>query len=264
MSLSLFEYSGQQVRTVLINDEPWFVASDVASVLGYSATAAMTRSMDEDEKGVQILHTPGGDQQVTVISEPGLYDAILRSRVPAAANFKRWVKHDVLPTLRKTGRYGSDAAMLAQLPSSELLMIAAQAAKKAEEAEARAEVAETQVRELAPAAQAWHDIAGADGSWAAREAAQMLCNAGVMIGQNRLLSALDGLGWTFHQGGQRHIKQATIESNLLTYRAYAPRYKPTGERLQVAPQIRVTGKGLDRLVRELANTPALAVVSGGA
>lgn len=117
----------------------------------------------------------------------------------------------------------------------------------------RAETAETQVKELEPAARAWQDIAGAEGSWAAREAAQMLCGAGVMIGQNRLLAALDTLGWTFHQGGQRHIKQNALEQKLLVARAYAPRYKPNGERLQVAPQIRITGKGLDRLLRELGD-----------
>lgn len=116
---------------------------------------------------------------------------------------------------------------------------------------ARAETAETKVVELTPAAQAWHDIASAQGSFAAREAAQMLCNAGVMIGQNRLLAALDNLGWTFHQGGQRHIKQGAREQGLLEPRIYPPRYKPSGERMQVAPQIRITGKGLDRLLGEL-------------
>jgi DNA-damage-inducible protein D len=116
---------------------------------------------------------------------------------------------------------------------------------------ARAETAETKVEELTPAAQAWKDIASGAGSFAAREAAQMLCNVGVMIGQNRLLAKLDSLGWTFHQGGQRHIKQGAREQGLLEPRIYPPRYKPSGERLQVAPQIRITGKGLDRLLGEL-------------
>ncbi len=73
MTLDVFTYADQQVRTVLIDGEPWFVAADVARILGYSATEAMTRSMDDDEKGLQVLHTPGGDQRVTVVSEPGLY-----------------------------------------------------------------------------------------------------------------------------------------------------------------------------------------------
>lgn len=104
-ALDVFEYAGQRVRTVLVDGEPWFVAADVARVLGYSATEAMTRSMDADEKGMQNLQTPGGVQSVTVISEPGLYEAIFRSRIPAAQDFKRWVKHEVLPQIRRTGQF---------------------------------------------------------------------------------------------------------------------------------------------------------------
>jgi hypothetical protein len=105
--------------------------------------------------------------------------------------------------------------------------------------------------ELAPAAKAWHDIAGAEGSWSVGDSAQMLCSAGIMTGRTRLFAQLDELGWTYMQGNERHIKQWAREQELLVLRAYAPRYKPNGERIQMQPQIRITGKGLDRLVREL-------------
>lgn len=133
-ALDIFQYAGQQVRMVLIDGDPWFVASDVARVLGYSATEAMTRSMDADEKGMQVLHTPGGSQSVSVISEPGLYEAIFRSRVPAAQDFKRWVKHEVLPSIRRTGQFGS------QLPASfaEALELAASKVREIEALEAKA------------------------------------------------------------------------------------------------------------------------------
>src|SRR5699024_2756117 len=76
-ALTVFTYTDErEVRTVERDGEAWFVAADVAAILGYSATEAMTRSMDADEKDLQVLHTPGGDQRVTVISEPGLYEAI--------------------------------------------------------------------------------------------------------------------------------------------------------------------------------------------
>lgn len=103
--LDIFTYSGQQVRTVVIDGEPWFVAADVASHLGYSATSAMTRSLDDDERGVRTLHTPSGDQDMTVITEAGLYAAIIRSTIPAAKAFKRWITHEVIPALRRTGTY---------------------------------------------------------------------------------------------------------------------------------------------------------------
>lgn len=151
-TLDVFQYAGQQVRTSLIDGEPWFVASDVARVLGYSATEAMTRSMDADEKGMQNLQTPGGIQSVTVISEPGLYDAILRSRVPAAREFKRWVKHEVLPTIRRTGQFGS------QVPTTlaEALELAAVEARRVEALEAK------QVED-APKVAAYDALMDADG-----------------------------------------------------------------------------------------------------
>lgn len=100
-----FPDTGEQVRTVMVDGNPWFVAGDVAAILGFREAYDLTRGLDDDEKGPQIVRTPGGSQAVTVISEAGLYSAILRSRVPAARTFKRWVTHDLLPTIRRTGRY---------------------------------------------------------------------------------------------------------------------------------------------------------------
>ncbi|WP_350649605.1 Bro-N domain-containing protein, partial [Pseudomonas sp. HY13-MNA-CIBAN-0226] len=100
-----FHFDTQQVRTVLIDDQPWFVAADVASALRYLSAKDMTRNLDDDEKGGQIVPTPGGDQEMTVISESGLYSAILRSRKTEAKRFKKWVTAEVLPAIRKQGRY---------------------------------------------------------------------------------------------------------------------------------------------------------------
>lgn len=85
------------------NDEPCFIAREVTDALGLDRTAA--RKLDDDEKGVRLMHTPGGDQEVTTVTEPGFYQLVMRSRKPEAKAFKRWVTHEVLPALRKTGRY---------------------------------------------------------------------------------------------------------------------------------------------------------------
>lgn len=87
------------------NGEPMFVAGDVAKILGYRMASDMTRRLEEDEKGTRSVRTPGGEQQMAVITEPGLYSAILGSRVPEARAFKRWVTHEVLPALRREGGY---------------------------------------------------------------------------------------------------------------------------------------------------------------
>lgn len=95
-----------QVRTIEIDNEPWFVGKDVAEALGYSDTAKAIRvHVDPEDKGVDEMATPGGKQNITIINESGLYSLILSSKLPGAKEFKRWITHDVIPSIRKTGGY---------------------------------------------------------------------------------------------------------------------------------------------------------------
>lgn len=106
LQLNTFNFEGQtSVRTVLKGEEPWFVAADVCAALGHSNAREAIRGLDEDERGVSIADTPGGPQELNLISESGLYTLILRSRKPQARAFRRWVTHEVLPALRRTGGY---------------------------------------------------------------------------------------------------------------------------------------------------------------
>ena len=94
------------VRVVDVNGEPWFVAKDVCECLDIGNSRDAVAALDEDEKGVDSIDTPGGAQEMSIISEAGLYSLILRSRKPEAKAFKRWITHEVLPAIRKTGGYG--------------------------------------------------------------------------------------------------------------------------------------------------------------
>ena len=85
--------------------EPMFVAADVAKALGYRDAANMVRRLDDDERGTRSMSTLGGAQEMTCITEPGLYSAVLGSKLPTAKAFKRWVTHDVLPAIRRNGGY---------------------------------------------------------------------------------------------------------------------------------------------------------------
>lgn len=108
----VFQFKQQQeVRAVLIDGEPWFVANDVAASLGYRDAHNMTRILDDDERGTHIVSTPSGEQEMLVINESGLYSAILRSRKPEAKAFKKWVTAEVLPAIRKHGMYLHTPAM---------------------------------------------------------------------------------------------------------------------------------------------------------
>lgn len=104
-AMQIFEYQGNEVRTIQHGDEVWWVLRDVCRVLSLSNPAKVAQRLDEDEKDITLSYTPGGYQEITIVNEPGLYSVILRSDKPEAKTFKRWVTHEVLPSIRKTGTY---------------------------------------------------------------------------------------------------------------------------------------------------------------
>ena len=104
-AMQIFEYQGNEVRTIQHGDEVWWVLRDVCRVLSLSNPAKVAQRLDEDEKDITLSYTPGGYQEITIVNEPGLYSVILRSDKPEAKTFKRWVTHEVLPSIRKTGAY---------------------------------------------------------------------------------------------------------------------------------------------------------------
>ena len=100
-----------EVRTVVINNEPHFVGKDVAEILGYdSPSAAVSKKVDKEDRGLSKMETPSGVQEMTIINESGLFSLVLSSKLPAAKRFKHWVTSKVLPALRKTGSYTVKAA----------------------------------------------------------------------------------------------------------------------------------------------------------
>ena len=104
-NIQIFNYRSNEVRTVEMNGEPWFVLRDVCEVLGLGNSRMVADRLDEDEKGVSQIDTLGGVQNATIISESGLYNVILRSDKPEAKPFRKWVTAVVLPSIRKNGGY---------------------------------------------------------------------------------------------------------------------------------------------------------------
>ncbi|MGJ1009080.1 BRO-N domain-containing protein [Enterococcus casseliflavus] len=119
--LQIFNFEQNEVRTILVNNEPFFVGKDVAETLGYSNTAKAIRDhVDiEDRRSERIVHPSGGTQDSVVINESGLYSLILKSKLPNARKFKRWVTNEVLPSIRKHGAYMTDDALAKALTSPE-------------------------------------------------------------------------------------------------------------------------------------------------
>ncbi|EMG26289.1 phage antirepressor [Streptococcus parauberis] len=106
----IYNFKGQEVRTVTINNEPYFVGKDVADILGYSNSRdALSKHVDSDDKLTSQIATAGQNRNQTIINESGLYSLILSSKLPQAKEFKRWVTTEVLPTIRKHGAYLTDS-----------------------------------------------------------------------------------------------------------------------------------------------------------
>ena len=103
--LRTWTFSGSEVRTVEVNGEPWWVLADVCNVLEISNSRNIAARLEDDEKGVTLVDTLGGAQNMTIINESGLYSVILRSDKPQAKPFRKWVTSEVLPSIRKTGSY---------------------------------------------------------------------------------------------------------------------------------------------------------------
>ena len=99
------------VRSILIDGDPWFVAADVCKALELEKTNRALSRLDDDEKGAHSVSTPGGRQRMSIISDSGLYSLILGSRKPEARAFKRWITHEVIPSIRKHGAYMTDSLL---------------------------------------------------------------------------------------------------------------------------------------------------------
>ena len=143
----IFNFKGQEVRTVTINNEPYFVGKDVADILGYAkARNAIASHVDEeDKKDAPIQGTLGGTQNMTIINESGLYSLILSSKLPQAKEFKRWVTTEVLPTIRKHGAYLTDSKIEEVLLSPETIINLATQLKDEREARKQLQIVNSQL-----------------------------------------------------------------------------------------------------------------------
>ena len=155
--LTIFNYEGNNVRTILKDGNPWWVLKDICSVLEIGNSRDVTSRLGSDEKGVDIIDTPGGKQEVSIINESGLYSVILVSRKPEAKKFKRWVTHEVLPSIRRHGLYATDEL----LANPDFLIQALQElkAERAKNAELTTTISiqEQQIAEMKPKA-SYYDV----------------------------------------------------------------------------------------------------------
>lgn len=202
-----FVFDGSQIRTLTIDDEPYFVGKDVAEVLGYSnPRKAIRNHVDEEDRGVTKMGTPGGIQDLTIINESGLYSLIMSSKLPDAKRFKRWVTSEVLPQIRKHGMYAT-----AELLNNPDLAIQAFTALKAEREKVQAlsltnAIQAQQIAELQPKA-SYYDV---------------ILNCKDLISISKIAKDYGKSGrWLNEELHRRHIQYKQGKQWLL-YQEYAP------------------------------------------
>lgn len=238
-----FDFKGAPLRTLTDKaGEPWFVAKDVCDILELSNVTEALRSLDDDEKSNFRISevAQNGGRAPLIISEPGLYKLIMRSRKPEAKEFQRWVTHEVLPQIRKTGGYipATDAD-----DDMTILAKAVMIGQRTMEAQKR-KIASQQSRivELEPKARFADAVAASDGTCLVGELAKMLRQNGMDIGQNRLFRLLQADGYLGKSGSNRNVPtQRAMDLGLFRIKETTVTHADGHTTVSRTPK--VTGKG---------------------
>ena len=189
--VQLFNFENHEVRSLLLNNEPWFVGKDVADVLGYADTnQAIRKHVDNEDRLTRRFDGTGQSRDMTIINESGLYSLVLSSKLPSAKKFKRWVTSEVLPALRKTGQY-----QVKELSGQELM------AKALIEAQNVLAAKDKQIQEMKPKVVFADAVATSHTSILVGELAKILKQNGIDMGQKRLFAWLREKGYLIKRQG---------------------------------------------------------------
>lgn len=237
--VTIFNFDGADFRVIIRDGQPWFVAKDVLGVLDLNNVTNALRNLDEDERGLQILNTLGGPQEMTVITESGLYALIMRSNKPEARRFRKWVTSEVLPTIRKHGAYATPQTIenIISDPGNAIRLL--QALKEEQE---RSAALRKQAEIDAPKALFADAVSASDTCILVGELAKILRQNGVKIGQNRLFEQMRNDGWLMKSGDSRNMPtQKAMEMALFEIKERTIQ-NPDGS-VRITKTTKITGKG---------------------
>lgn len=228
------------VRAVTLKGEPWFVAADVCRALGLGNSSQAIAKLDDDEKSGVIISDPHGREQVTrFISESGLYALVLSSRKPEAKAFKRWITHEVIPAIRKTGGYiaGQETMDDDQLLASALMV----AQRKIAERNRQLEAANEKIKADAPKVLFAETVEKAETCISIGTMAKILNQAGLDIGERRLFERLRNDKWLNSKGRNWNVpSQKSMDMGLMRVHESTVS-RSSGIQINKTPLI--TGKG---------------------
>lgn len=249
-NLQLFDFEGQQVRTLKIGNNPWFVGKDVANILGYSNTRdALNKHVDSEDKNTVAIHdgiTRGNPNQV-VINESGLYSLILSSKMPKAKKFKRWVTNEVLPTIRKHGAYMTDQKAFDVVHNknglADLLQQAADQLKQKD----------IQIEKMKPKALFADAVATSKNDILIGQLAKILKQNGYNTGQNRLFKWLREHHYLCAKG-IRYNQPTQKAMNLGLFKVRERTVNNPDGSTRITVTTKVTGKGQQYFINRFLNS----------
>lgn len=253
-----FEFELNQIRALADGDEVMFVASDIANILGYGSAKDMARNLDSDEKGMHQVPTPrGGVQNMTVITESGLYRAILNRELgyldgeqkEFVKRFQRWVTHEVLPSIRKHGIYATETTIdqILANPDFGIRLLTDLKEERAKRIEA-----ENHVKELEPKAKALDDFTNVSDTLLVRDAAKLLSNSGTPIGEKQLREWLSQHDWIYRHAGTWWAASERVKAgHLAMVESKSHGRNKDGSTFAFAPTVKITRKGLALLHQRL-------------
>lgn len=236
----LFNFEGQQVRTVTINNEPYFVGKDVADILGYqNPSRDINRHVDEEDRQNYQNGSLASNRGMTVINESGLYSLILGSKLPTAKEFKHWVTSEVLPTIRKHGAYMTPEKIEEALLNPDTIINLATQLKEEQEHRKRLQQENEVMKPKAIFADA---VSTSSSSILVGQLAKILKQNGVEIGQNRLFAWLREHGYLGKRGSNKNVPtQRAVAMGLFKTKETAVTHGNGHITIQITTK--VTGKG---------------------
>lgn len=236
----VFNYGQTEIRTILKNHEPWFVAKDVCEVLEISNNRMALQRLDDDEKAEVSLNDGSQNRSFSIVNEPGLYSLILGSRKPEAKQFKRWITHEVIPSIRKHGTYMTEETLEKALSNPDFLI---NLATRLKDEQTKRLQAEQKVIEQKPKVIFAEALETSKSSILIGELAKLLKQNGVEIGQKRLFDWLREKGYLIRKQGEEYNNptQKSMELGLFEIKKSTIN-NPDGS-VRVTRTPKVTGKG---------------------
>lgn len=240
------------IRRVEINGEFWIAGKDVAQALGYkNPQEAIRNHVDEEDKGVSEILTPGGKQSVPIINESGLYSLVLSSKLPTAKKFRRWVTSEVLPSIRKHGAYMTQETLEAAILNPDYLLKVATALK--EETDKR-KALESKVQADAPKVLFADSVAASTSTVLIGELAKIMRQNGINMGEKRLFQWMRDNGYLVKRKGTDHNMPTQLSMEQGLFRVKETVISHSDGHTSISKTPKVTGKGqtffLNKFLRE--------------